>query len=107
MYPAGFSGAWTGSVGAGKATNVTVTFAPMLEQTYGGTVTVNSDETSGANTLIASGTGIPTPTRIIGVSGNLAFGSVVTGQTARATMTITNRGNSALTVTRHRVSGGV
>ena len=46
-------------------------------------------------------------TRIIGVSGNLAFGSVVTGQTARATMTITNRGNSALTVTRHRVSGGV
>ena len=65
------------------------------------------DATSGANTLIASGTGIPTPTRIIGVSGNLAFGSVVTGQTARATMTITNRGNSALTVTRHRVSGGV
>ena len=59
MYPAGFSGAWTGSVGAGKATNVTVTFAPTLKQTYGGTVTVSNNATSGANTLIASGTGIP------------------------------------------------
>ncbi|MFO7535198.1 MAG: choice-of-anchor D domain-containing protein [Kiritimatiellia bacterium] len=36
--------------------------------------------------------------RIIGLSGGLAFGNVLTGQTATATLTITNRGNRALTV---------
>ncbi len=39
----------------------------------------------------------PEPT-IIGVSGNLAFGNVVTGQTASATLIITNSGNTELTV---------
>lgn len=36
--------------------------------------------------------------KIIGLSGSLAFGQVLTGQTATATLTITNRGNTALTV---------
>ena len=36
--------------------------------------------------------------RIIGLSGNLAYGNVMTGQTPTATMTITNAGNSPLTV---------
>ena len=61
-YPTGFSGAWSGSIGAGKATNVTVTFAPMLVQAYGGLVTVGNNATSGGNTLNASGMGIPAPT---------------------------------------------
>ena len=60
-YPAGFGGAWSGSIASGRATNVTVTFAPLLLQPYGGTVTVSSDATGGTNTLEASGTGIPTP----------------------------------------------
>lgn len=38
------------------------------------------------------------PTRIIGLSGNLAFGGVLTGQVAQLTMVISNSGNSALTV---------
>ena len=37
--------------------------------------------------------------RIIGLSGNLSFGNVVTGQTATAILTITNSGNAALAVT--------
>jgi hypothetical protein len=37
-------------------------------------------------------------TRIIGISGNLTFGEVTAGQTAKAVMTITNSGNAALTV---------
>jgi len=38
------------------------------------------------------------PTKIIGLSGNLAFGNVTTGATATATLTITNSGNATLTV---------
>ena len=37
--------------------------------------------------------------RIIGVSGNLSFGSVLTGQTSTASMIISNRGNSVLSIT--------
>ena len=58
-YPSGFSGAWSGTVAAGGSQNVTVTFAPTAAQSYGGTVTVASDKTSGADTISASGTGAP------------------------------------------------
>jgi hypothetical protein len=40
----------------------------------------------------------PSTSRIIGLSGNLAFGNVTVGQSARATLTITNSGNSTLTI---------
>jgi T5SS/PEP-CTERM-associated repeat protein/autotransporter-associated beta strand protein len=60
-YPSGFSGSWSGSIGAGGSQNVTVTFAPTQTNSYGGTVTVNSDATSGINTISASGTGTSTP----------------------------------------------
>jgi alpha-tubulin suppressor-like RCC1 family protein len=57
-YPDGFSGAWSGTIAAGHATNVTVTFAPVAVTSYSGTVTVNSDAASGTSTLSASGTGM-------------------------------------------------
>jgi uncharacterized repeat protein (TIGR03803 family) len=57
-YPTGFSGPWSGSIPVGGSTNVTVSFAPTSENSYGGTLTVDSDATSGSNTLAISGTGI-------------------------------------------------
>jgi hypothetical protein len=60
-YPSGFSGEWSGSIEAGGATNVTVTFSPEAVQAYGGTVTVNSDKTGGQETIDVSGTGVPVP----------------------------------------------
>ena len=58
-YPAGFSGAWTGSIAAGNSTNVTVTFAPITATNYNGMVSVNTDANIGANTIGVSGTGVP------------------------------------------------
>lgn len=51
----------------------------------------------------------PTPsnTKIINVSGNLAFGTVDVGGQRDQTMTISNTGTAALTVTGLTVSGGV
>jgi hypothetical protein len=97
-YPDGFSGAWSGTVAAGGSQNVTVTFAPTAVQSYSGTVTVASDKTSGANTIAASGTGTAVPTRVIALSGDLAFGTVMVDTTATRTLTINNTGNSTLTV---------
>jgi len=77
---------------------VTVTFTPTSATSYGGTVTVNSDKTSGVNTIAASGTGTAVPTRIISLGGNLAFGNVTVGNNAQATLTIYNTGNATMTV---------
>ncbi len=49
----------------------------------------------------------PSPTRVINVSGNLAFGEVSVGSSRSATITISNSGNSVLTVTSLSASGGI
>lgn len=59
-YPSGFSGDWSsGTIPEGGSKSVTVTFSPTSTTTYGGTVTVNANATSGVNTIEASGTGVP------------------------------------------------
>ena len=85
-------------IGAGGSQNVTVTFAPTAATSYNGNATVNSNATSGTNTIAASGTGTLTPTRIVALSGSLAFGNVAVNGTSTATLTIRNSGNAALTV---------
>lgn len=49
----------------------------------------------------------PATTRVIGVSGNLAFGDVAVGSQRELSYTVTNTGNAALTVTSTSVSGGL
>ena len=100
-YPTGFGGVWNGTIPAGGSHDVTVTFAPIAVTSYSGTVTVASDATSGTGTVAASGTGVAplVVTKIIGLSGNLAFGNVTNGTTATATLTLNNTGNTTLTVT--------
>lgn len=57
-YPAGFSGDWNGgAIGAGSARLFNITFAPSAASAYSGTVTVNSDKTSGTSTTTCAGTG--------------------------------------------------
>lgn len=99
-YPSGFSGNWSGgSIAAGASRNVAVTFSPVLAQPYSGTITVNSDRTSGANTISASGTGTAAATRIISMPVSRDFGSSPVGSTVMLTLTIHNTGNSPLNLT--------
>jgi formylglycine-generating enzyme len=67
-YPNGFSGNWSGIIAAGSSQPVTVTFSPVSATSYGGTVTVNSDMTSGVNTIGASGTGRIAQKQLTGMS---------------------------------------
>ncbi len=98
-YPVGFSGNWSsGIIPAGVSRSVTVKFSPTAVTSYGGAVTVNCDYTAGVNTITASGTGA-IATRIINVSGDLNFGDVlIEGPPPQRTVTITNTGNSIMTV---------
>jgi len=98
-YPAGFSGNWNGgTIMANGFQDVIVVFTPTVVQLYSGNITVISDKTSGTDTISISGTGTLIPTKIISLSGSLAFGDIATGQTATQTLTIKNTGNSTLTV---------
>jgi hypothetical protein len=58
VYPAGFSGFWTGTVDPGAASNVVVTFSPTNSGNYGGTISVQADATSGNGLIACSGTGL-------------------------------------------------
>jgi uncharacterized repeat protein (TIGR03803 family) len=101
-YPNGFSGNWSGTVPAGGWQNVTVTFSPTAAVPYGGTVTVNTDATGGADRTTASGTGVnappPAATRIIDVVGNLDFGCVQVNTTNSRAVTIDNVGTTNLDI---------
>lgn len=98
-YPStAFTGSWSGTIAAGGSQNVTVTFAPTAATTSSGNITVSSNDAVSPNTIAVSGTGLA-QTRIIGISGDLAFGNVTVGQTATRTMTLANTGNSPLNVT--------
>jgi len=57
--PTGFSGNWSGTIFTGNSQNVTITFSPTQPITYSENLTVNSDATSGVNTKLVSGTGVP------------------------------------------------
>jgi hypothetical protein len=48
-----------------------------------------------------------TETRVIALSGNLAFGNVTVGSTAAATLHIANTGNAALTLTAIQANGSI
>lgn len=60
----------------------------------------------GSSSTTATPTPTPTPTRGIAVAGNLAFGNVAVGGFADRVFTITNTGNSTLTITSFIVIGG-
>jgi hypothetical protein len=97
-YPVGFTGNWTGSIAPGATQNVTVTFTPASATTYSGSLTVNSDATSGANTLPLSGTGTQILTPAISLMGTLSFGDLLAAQSATRSFTISNPGTAPLTV---------
>lgn len=74
-----FSGNWSGPIPAGGSISTSINFAPSNAQTYNGTISVNSDATSGTYTKNATGTGIsnfPTVEPPLGTYGNcVASGS--------------------------------
>jgi hypothetical protein len=60
-----FVASWTnGSIAPGTSQISVIRFTPTAAQTYGGTLTVNGNQTSGTNTIAISGAGIfpPRPT---------------------------------------------
>jgi hypothetical protein len=84
-YPTGFTGAWSGAIAANNSQQVTVTFAPTTVQSFNDELTVNSDKTSGVNTMAVSGAGTP---RALTVSDITAVNRPYDGTTVAALNTV-------------------
>lgn len=61
VWPAGFSGSWTGILAGGQARHIPADFQTSATGTYGGTVAVQFDATTVTATRAASGTVLPFP----------------------------------------------
>ncbi|MBM3883762.1 MAG: hypothetical protein FJ387_29325, partial [Verrucomicrobia bacterium] len=89
------------SVNANSAQNVTVQvdygLAPSGYSNVRLLVVTNGVSIPGGIAVIVDND-TPPPTRVISLSGNLAFGNVTVGTSAQSTLTIANNGNSTLTV---------
>lgn len=93
------------SIAAGGTARFTVAFLPSSAGTMAGTVTVTSTATNSPLTVAVSGTGV-TATRLLGVSPtNVAFGNIAVNSTASKAVTLTNSGNSPLTISGDSVTG--
>lgn len=90
-YPPAFTGNWSGSVAPGHAQAVQVTFAPTGQASYGGTLAVASDASSGSGSLPISGTGYFPITNSWSIwwqhiNGNLALWSMLGTNAAQKTL---------------------
>jgi len=95
--PTPFYGGWVGQIPSGESKDVTITFIPDENQDYSNTLRVISNATSGPGTITVSGTTKP-ESRIVRLTGDLAFGSVTVNTAAQRTLTIHNDGNVPLTL---------
>jgi hypothetical protein len=103
QYPLVFNGNWSGTIVPGASQAIAVTFSPLAAINYSGNVTVTSDATS-ITPLSISGNGIqpiaPPASGSLDLSGNLDFGTVTTGTTARRSFKISNTNLFAVTVSK-------
>lgn len=83
-FPSGFSGNWSsGTISASGSQNVVVTFSPTSATSYSGTVTINSDATSGSGDFGVSGDGVwsYSPPTVVAPANNAKYSSIPNGIT--------------------------
>src|SRR6202007_826663 len=90
---------------AGRSTTFNAVFGPNTAGSVTGSVTLVSNAPNSPLTISLSGTGMAA-TRLLGLSSSsLSFGNVNVGSNASLTTTLTNNGNSSLTIFGGTVSG--
>ncbi|HJT71395.1 MAG TPA: choice-of-anchor D domain-containing protein [Terriglobales bacterium] len=91
------------AVSAGQSIPVQIQFAPQQAGDTAATLSLTSDATNSSTSVALKGTGAQP---ILSISpGTLAFGTVSVGSNAIQNVTLTNAGNSSLTVTAVNLSG--
>lgn len=93
------------TLASGKSTSFTVHFAPTSAGTSSGTVSLTTNPATGGLRIPLVGIGVAA-TRVLTVTpSSLNFGSVADGSSANATVSLTNTGNSSLSISNVTTSG--
>ena len=91
--------AFPGTLTPGESCTVVISFSPIADQSYTGTITLTSNANSSPNAIYLTGTGIGTPTYSATITSPSAFTSPATVTSASKTATLTNTGEGPLTLT--------
>lgn len=87
------------TLNAGQSGSVTVQFAPQAAGTFNGSVALVSNASNTVAAIPLSGTATAPSTMLLSASPtSVSFGSVVVGSTLTRAVTLTNTGNSSVTV---------
>ena len=92
------------SLAAGANTTFSAVFAPRTAGNLAGTVTVSSNAANSPATISLSGTGVASTVTLSANPTGLSFGNVVAGSSSTKTVTLTNSGNSSLTISNVTVA---
>lgn len=91
-------------IAAGKQSSLNIVFTPKSAGALSGDVTIVSD-TSSTSAVSLSGVGMAASAVLTSSTSSLNFGTVAIGKTASLTVTLTNAGNSDITVSKVTVGG--
>ena len=93
------------TLSAGQSTSFSVQFAPASAGTASGTVSIVSNAPGSPSALALSGTAVAATKTLSFSSSSLGFGSVNTGASSTQNVTVTNSGNSSVTISQIAESG--
>jgi len=93
------------SVPAGGAASFNVGFAPASAGNFSGSLSISSNGSTSALTVPMSGTGATATYQLSLSPTSLNFGSLTTGSSTTQNVTLTNTGNSAVSVSQITASG--
>jgi hypothetical protein len=99
------SGFTAGTLNPGATTSFTVKFAPTAAGSSSGSVSVASNAPSSPLSISLSGSGTSTQPQLSINPSSITFDSVNVGSNASQTVTLTNNGTGALTITAATISG--
>ena len=87
------------TVAAGQSQNLSINFAPSATGSYTGSLSIASNATNRLAPIGISGTATALPVLTIGISpSSLSFGNIAVGSSSTLHATLTNTGNSSVTV---------
>jgi len=93
------------SVPPGGSTSVTVGFTPTSASSYSGNLTLTANAPNSPVVVPLAGTGVSTVLQLTPSPTSVSFGSVTTQTSATQNVTLTNTGNSSVSVSQIAASG--
>jgi hypothetical protein len=93
------------SVPPGGSSAFTVSFTPASASSLSGNLTLVNNALNSPLVLALAGTGVSPVAQLMASPASLSFGSVTTGASGTQSVTLTNTGNSSVSVSQISVSG--